>query len=464
MELSYMLNQMCHEALSNADVNAIRKARGFTKSETENRSQFESFFLSNIGLEAAMRVLTPEEVAALHLLNRKTEEVDLTFFERVYGSARREDRYFYGTFTQLYKDTFKAVKQNLLRRGIMMMAEDRARLDNTKMERWRFRFHPAFAAYLPPLIPAPRYFDTPGEDRCNEGRREKVLDALGLPSQKPFWQKEFKSVVASGHFKLGQEPFSVKRLSEWQESAWTNRISVTMPNKGGQSVHPVKAIRIILGTLAPGEWVTLDQLALIYDVFCFGVNAPPLREICEAGWTQGGLAHHIENHTAYYRLPLTASHPVETITPETYLEPTSKGEALRVDLQTIPFDALETLNRLAHLKVEKHQLVATPSQVKLGRAALEIRESPLGIWLSTQIPAFGKAFDLIAENWGKTIVHTDLLIAQIKNLSLRVQLERQLADDLVLLSDKYVAFPVESRRTVEKIVQKGGFVVKTVKT
>jgi hypothetical protein len=54
------------------------------------------------------------------------------------------------------------------------------------------------------------------------------------------------------------------------------------------------------------------------------------------------------------------------------------------------------------------------------------------------------------------------LIAQVRDLSLRVQLERSLGADLVLLSDEFVAFPREARAEVEKVVQKGGFVVKTV--
>ena len=70
---------------------------------------------------------------------------------------------------------------------------------------------------------------------------------------------------------------------------------------------------------------------------------------------------------------------------------------------------------------------------------------------------------MIAENWGKTILHTDLLVARVKDLSLRVQLERHLGEDLVLLSDEFVAFPTAARRDVEKVIQKGGFVVKTMK-
>jgi hypothetical protein len=196
MELSYMLNQMCHEVLSNADVNAIRKARGFTKTETDNRSQFESFYLSSIGLEAAMRELSIAEIACLHLLNHKNEEVDLTFFARLYGSR---DRY-HDTFNQQYQDTFRDVKQNLLRRGLLVMAELRTRADNTKMERWRFRFPHEFVPYLPLLIPEPHTFEIPGDDRSTQVQRDKVLEALDTSAAKILRKNRFQSIVYDGDF------------------------------------------------------------------------------------------------------------------------------------------------------------------------------------------------------------------------------------------------------------------------
>ena len=196
MELSYMLNQMCHEALSNADINAIRKMRGFTQRETESRSKFESFFLSSIGIVAAMNALTPKETATLYLLNRKSEAVDLTFFERVYGSDRQ--KYYHRTFTQQYKDTFTAVKQKLLRRGLLVMAELRTRSDNTKMERWRFRFPPEFAAYLPPLIADPHHFEGAGDDRSTAAQRAKVLEALDTLKAKQPPQKGSQVLVERG--------------------------------------------------------------------------------------------------------------------------------------------------------------------------------------------------------------------------------------------------------------------------
>lgn len=462
MELSYMLSQMCHEVLSNADVNAIRKARGFTRNETNSRSQFESFYLSSIGLKDAMSALTPPEIACLHLLNLKSEEVDLTFFDRVYGSARGDSPYYYGTFTQQYSDTYRDVKQNLLRRGLLLMSELHMHSDNTKMERWRFRFPPEFAPYLPSLISEPQAFDNPGDDRSVQAQRGKVLEALRQPQTKPPLRKAFESVVVGGDFNLGKQPFSVARLTEWQQSAWESTLRVTMPNDGGNSLSPVEALRVILSRLPPDEWADIEQIATAYEVFCFRVKAPSLREICERGWKIGGLVRHFDGKNAYYRLPGTADIPPESVEPGSYLAPLPQRGAVRVDLKTIPFDALETLNLLAHLEVDQNQLLATPSRVKLGRAAPEIRMSPIGHWLGTQIPAFSQVFEWVAEKWGKTIIHTNLLVAQVKDLSLRVQLERGLGENLLLLSEEFVAFPIAARAEVEKIVQKGGFVIKTV--
>ncbi len=48
-----MLAQMCHEGLSQADLNAIAKARGFRKQDIASRATYESVFLSTNGVENA---------------------------------------------------------------------------------------------------------------------------------------------------------------------------------------------------------------------------------------------------------------------------------------------------------------------------------------------------------------------------------------------------------------------------
>jgi hypothetical protein len=68
MDTSKMLTDMCQQVLSAADLKTICKSRGFSAREASSRTVFESYFLSDIGLEAAMASLSREEVIVLHLL------------------------------------------------------------------------------------------------------------------------------------------------------------------------------------------------------------------------------------------------------------------------------------------------------------------------------------------------------------------------------------------------------------
>ncbi len=129
----------------------------------------------------------------------------------------------------------------------------------------------------------------------------------------------------------------------------------------------------------------------------------------------------------------------------------------------IPLHDLDLLNTLADLAVENGVLLASPSLIKLGRTIPAQRKAPLSLWLAENIPAFGEALETVDAKWGKTILHENLLVARVRDLSLRVQLERELKGNIVLLSDHYIAFPIESRPSVEKVLKKTGFVVKTVK-
>ena len=108
-------------------------------------------------------------------------------------------------------------------------------------------------------------------------------------------------------------------------------------------------------------------------------------------------------------------------------------------------------------------LLASPSLVKLGRSSLAQRNSLLSHWLAEQVPAFGEALETVNTRWGKTILHDNLLVARVRDLSLRIQLERELKDKVIVLNEHFIAFPVESRASVEKVLKKTGFVTRTVR-
>ncbi len=84
-----ILNQMCQQVLSNADIKAIGKARGFSAQEMASRASFENFMLSDIGVVEALRLLNDEEIILLHLLKRQKKPVDVSFFKHYYDSRNK---------------------------------------------------------------------------------------------------------------------------------------------------------------------------------------------------------------------------------------------------------------------------------------------------------------------------------------------------------------------------------------
>lgn len=452
MSIAQLLHSMCAD-LPDADLNFIRKARGFSASETASRSAFASFFVSSIGVSAAMQSLSAEETVTLHLLH-ETGQVDVTFFERLYGSAAQPGKSYHGTYTQQYKSTFDAVKKNLVRRGLVVMAETKMRGETVQMERWRFALPPEFAPSLPPLISSV-HSDLPGEANHHSIRKE----LLQLISGKPNMVIE----IVRGSIFINGQPFSTETLRNWQLLAWQRASNSFKPDTPA-SLDPVSAALSILGNLASGEWVSSQALEPVFKIYCFGGKIPPADKILQQGWERGFLTRLITDSATLYRLapeidsadsPLPAS--------VSWLEPAPKASSVKIDLRLIPLRQLELLNALTHLSVENGALLASPSAIKLGRTTPQQRNSPLSGWLAENIPAFDKAAQTINAQWGKTILHENLLVARVRDLSLRVQLERELKDNLILLTENFIAFPIESRASVEKVLKKTGFVVKNIK-
>ena len=134
-----------------------------------------------------------------------------------------------------------------------------------------------------------------------------------------------------------------------------------------------------------------------------------------------------------------------------------------MDLRLIPLYQLELLNALAEFSAENGVLLALPSLIAMGHSFPAQRQSPLSRWLAENIPAFAQVLAIVNQRWGKTLLHENLLVAQVCDLNLRIQLEHELGQAVVVLSEHFIAFPIDSRSSVEKVLKKSGFVIKTVK-
>jgi hypothetical protein len=455
MSISQLLHTMCAD-LSDADLNTIRKARGFSAKETASRSSFASFYVTVVGVAEAMAALPPQEAITLRLLH-ETGEVDVSFFERLYRAGNQ-----YGTYTQRYKPVFDEVKKNLVRRGLVVMAEVKMRGDTVQLERWRFALPPEFVHHLPPL-PAIQN-DSSGLENENTLRR-KLFELVGGGPTVP--NDPLPIHLKHGSLYLKDYPFSLATFGTWQLDAWQRALSAFKPNVPA-SLAPTVAT---LNLLDHQAWITPKTLEPALAIYSFGGKIPPAEKLLKQGWELGLLARLEIDHVPHYRLAPAVAEPVEapaglnapsSATLE-WADTTSQPGTVKVDLRLIPLHDLDLLNTLAHLEVDKGHLYAFPSLVKLGRAIPAQRNAPLSRWLAENIPAFGKALETVNAKWGQTLLHENLLVARVRDLSLRVQLERELKENLIVLSDYYIAFPQESRSSVEKVLKKMGFVVKTVK-
>jgi hypothetical protein len=452
MSIPQLLHSMCAE-LPDADLNAIRKARGFSASETASRTSFASFYVTSFGVEKAMQALTPEETLALRLLH-ETGEVDVTFFGRVYGTGKE-----HGTYTQRYKTIYDTVKKNLVRRGLIVMAEVKMRGDTVQLEHWRFALPPEFAPYLPSL-PAFKS-DQPGQVN-DHTLRKKLLQLVGGGAAVP--NDTFPIEIKNGSLYLKDLSFSLATFGLWQNDAWLRGLNAFRPNVSASLAPSEAALKL----LSLETWINPKALEPALKIYSFGgsIPIPPAEKILQQGWELGLLErlningiHHYRLAPAYTPAGINAPYPASLA----WAEPSSKSGPIKVDLRLIPLHDLDRLNTLAHLSVENGVLYASPSLVKLGRAIPAQRNSPLSLWLAAQVPAFAKTLETVNAQWGKTILHENLLVARVRDLSLRVQLERELKDRVIVLSDQYIAFPQESRANVEKVLKKTGFVTKTIK-
>ncbi len=457
MDIQIMLKQMCKSDLNDSDIKAICKSRGFPEKEATSPDIFENFFLSTIGIKEALDSLTYEEVVFLHLLNKINKEVDIKYFERLYGCAKYASRYDLGTFNQRYKETFKNVKNNLVRKGVLIIIEREVYPSSTKLERLRFCFPPEFADFLPPVVRASKFKEA--GDFKSEILRDKLLEIIGGEQKQTPFSKErlFKLSVKNGNLYLGIENFRVSHLLKWQQACWNASVETDTSMPGGD-MTPIEVTLHTLSKLQEHEWLPADALAVILKIFT-GVEKDKPEHICEAGWEWGCLAKVVADGKTYYRLPEDLME--DTPSPEHYLQIKPDG-TVALDLMTIPYTALEMLASVAILDVHNSKLRATASLIKIGDALKTFRKNNVFEWLRENSSGFRTAIEIAQKRWGKQIIHENLMIARVKDLSLKVQIEKSFADPkiLVRLPNDHIAFPCDQLPAIQKLVEKSGHVIK----
>lgn len=451
MDITLFLRQMCQDILTDADIRAIGKSRGFAAGEIANRVALENFWLSPLGLEQAMVGLSQEALAVLYALKMHNAPVTIAFFERLFEDKTPfDDRYH--TFSRMYQKALKEVQTTFVRRGILLMYADDDP-EETKMARWRFYFPELFWPALPPLFPNAVADTRPGQTDHNFF--QGFATAL-TKSEKPsgtFWQiDQAGNLLHNGH------PFTLDDFEKWQATGlekllqWVSNKNDPVENK----FTPIRIMQDIFDHLPAGYWLNPTDLDPILAVYLNRTLSG--KHFCSSGKQVGYLNQLEIGKTSYYR-PADITHIGD---PAHYLTPLDKT-TVAINLDKLPPVSLVKLNQwMRFARPNKNELTATVSLGKMGTLMLdELQTDPLALWLSNNLPAFKKTISQIKQQWGRQIVHENLLVARVKDLSLRVKLERSFADkDLIRLTDEYLAFPLNLLPQVTKVVTTAGHIVK----
>ncbi|KGM38820.1 hypothetical protein JY97_14430 [Alkalispirochaeta odontotermitis] len=464
MDKDKMLKKMCRVELTQADIKAICKLRALPPACLQSRTLLEHHFLSDTGIEKALAALDSREVLCLHLLNAAGREEDIEFFTRLYKKAHPGS--YHHTFTEQYRTVFSTVKAQLVRKGVLLFAEapNDPWQKTVKLERLRFMFPVEFAAFLPPPV-KPLQVATSGVNiERIDFLRQKLAEIIETPSVSPSQTpgKEERLHIRGQTLFLGKSPFSVKRLRGWIGSRWRKVVEVD-PEPDNSSLSPVDLIEYAFSLLGENQWAEADELSSFFKIAYPSANKlPDVRKACEKGWQNGCLEKLSLDGKAVYRL--AAPDPDhDLLNPAAYVV-VKTDEFFEIDLKRIPFEALESICKTCKLQVSQKKLVAQPDLVRISYATKQMALSPVLSWLQKYHKRFGQIVATIRKREGKTIVHDNLMIAAVKDLSLRVLLEKKFSNSkqVVTLSDEFISFPLNLLPEIEKIVNKSGHAVKYV--
>ncbi len=462
-----MAQAMCLE-LSQADLKAIGRSRGFEPETIASRELMQHMLLSEQGVAPAMASLTPVEIAGLHLLNCLQEQVGVEFFRRIYPAA--VSRNLYASFTERFKGLFKEVKARLIQRGLLLFGTlpDTYLRGIGLLERRRFRFPKAFGALLPAPFLARQLDPALTGQHRGEVLRDKLAEVRRLGSaaaSKPAAGTSGCWRLENGELFLGPGAarFRTEQLEAWQKAQF--EAAVGYANKAQpEGLMPVPLLLYALSCLREHEWLAPAELLPLWKLALSGTKAPEPQTVCEAGHVWGCVEKIELDGGPLYRLPRRAD-SAASAPPEAFLQ-VENPQRVGIALERIPLAALERLCEISRLEVVEGELWASPNLVKLSHARADTLAEPMVGWLRERHPAFRTTMEAIEKRRGKLIVHVNLLVARVKDLALKVMLEKQFGGPgkLVGLSGDFVAFPSALLPEVQKWMKKSGHVIKSVQS
>lgn len=471
-EAEEALIKMYQSGLTAGDKNKIIKARKFPKNAMDNYDLFKTYFLSGEGLPNLLKNLSEREVIVLHILAFNQWIVDVCVFEPAYIEMPKPTKHYWGrsgTYTQKYGTLLKAVQSNLVQKGLLVRYED-ALGGDSKTERQRFMFPAAFAAYLP--SPFFSLKELTGNGNHNDASiRKDIKSAIRIRPKQVSGGLAFKNKKLY----LNKDFFNLEGLAQFKLRNWRlTKGAYILANQYFEEGRTLSNFILHhLGQLKPNQWFSEKSITPLLTVWDdpkkrqeldssnkYQVRYQP-KEWCEAGWKAGLLDKQSNAGSSYYRLTSDSKEPSDY---QKHLKFQRDG-TLIFDSRTIPVPILIILNQISFFEPSAAVTIpAKPDLVNMSSFSADILAHPLIVWLKENAPTYKTAFATFQKKYGKEIIHGQLLVAKITDLNLRVLVEKglQKAEQIVVLSDEFIAFPIGALDLVERIVAKSGNVIKRV--
>lgn len=466
------LINMYQKGVTATDKSKIIRARKLPRNAMDNFDFFRTYFLSDEGLPRLMKQLSQEEVIVLHVLAFNQWITDVSVFEAAYIQLPKPMKYYYigrETFTQRYGSVLKAVQANLVQKGLLIKYED-ALGGNSKTERQRFLFPTEFAAHLHSPFSDLRGLPTTGKTTYENIRKEikqaiqsspkPTLSGLALIHKKLYLKKDL----------LNSDGLAEIQLRQWR----LDNSALILSSQYFDEGKPLTAfIFHHLKQLDTNQWLSEKSVATLLSVWDDPKKRNELdidkkypsrynaKRFFEAGWKAGLMEKQTKAGTPYYRLAAESSDATDF---GKHLKIKEDGTLL-INLTTVPLSALVILNQLATFQTNLPAgNVLKPDLVNISSLSADLWKYPLIDWLKENAPTFKVAFAQYKKKYGKEIIHNNLLVAKVTDLSVRVLVEKGLQKEgqLVVLSDEFIAFPKSALSLVERIITKSGNVIKRV--
>ncbi len=445
--------------LAKSDRKSICTARGFERDVATLSSAFADAFLSTHGLPEVMKTLSTQDCRMLNLL-LFCRPVKISVFDPLYG--KRDVYRSWGTYNELYRPVFKKVKKALLLKGVLILTIDPENYDRRSiLERYKFSIPNRFEPWIPLPFGDIHTIEDPGECRY-EAVREKVRD---MAADAAIQSSGTEKTGAPGSTKKGikHERFTVSKLrnllhEEWDTvfSSGTRRYTTNVTSSLSRTLFG------ILCRLRENQWVTCNEIEPFLELLCRQAEKPDAAKICDRGWQCGLLALLCKNGKKYYR---PAAYDISPEADPSLWLCSNSQEGCTLDIEKVPLEGLELMTAVSQIEMRNGKFLVKPDIPAIGHAPLSLHEHSIMKWLDREITAYRDAFSAVRTRKGKTVLHKNLTIARVGDLSLKMKILKIFSgksSKIVELPGEYIAFATDEFNTVCKVVSKAGLAVKII--